>query len=106
MKKVSVIVPCYNAAEYLDRCMEHLLKQTIGTENMEIILIDDASTDDGATLGLLTAYEEKYPDTILVIALEENMRQGGARNIGISYAGGEYLVFCDADDWQIGRAHV
>ncbi len=48
MKKVSVIVPCYNAAEYLDRCMEHLLKQTIGTENMEIILIDDASTDDGA----------------------------------------------------------
>ena len=104
MKKVSVIVPCYNAAEYLDRCMEHLLKQTIGTENMEIILIDDASTDDGATLGLLTAYEEKYPDTILVIALEENMRQGGARNIGISYAGGEYLVFCDADDWLAYRA--
>lgn len=104
MKKVSVIVPCYNAAEYLDRCMEHLLKQTIGTENMEIILIDDASTDDGATLGVLTAYEEKYPDTILVIALEENMRQGGARNIGISYAGGEYLVFCDADDWMAYRA--
>ncbi len=104
MKKVSVIVPCYNAAEYLDRCMEHLLKQTIGTENMEIILIDDASTDDGATLGLLTAYEEKYPDTILVIALEENMREGGARNIGISYAGGEYLVFCDADDWLAYRA--
>lgn len=104
MKKVSVIVPCYNAAEYLDRCMEHLLKQTIGTENMEIILVDDASTDDGATLGLLTAYEEKYPDTILVIALEENMRQGGARNIGISYAGGEYLVFCDADDWLAYRA--
>ena len=71
---------------------------------MEIILIDDASTDDGATLGLLTAYEEKYPDTILVIALEENMRQGGARNIGISYAGGEYLVFCDADDWLAYRA--
>lgn len=99
MKKVSVIVPCYNAAVYLDKCMEHLLKQTIGIDNIEIILVDDASTDDGATLEMIMRYERQFPNTVLAIPLEQNMRQGGARNIGLSYAGGEYLMFCDADDW-------
>lgn len=101
MKKVSVVVPCYNVAEYLDRCMEHLIKQTIGIENIEIILVDDASTDGGATLNLIMEYEKRYPDTIIAIPLQQNMRQGGARNVGISYASGEYLMFCDADDWLV-----
>lgn len=99
MKKVSVVVPCYNVSEYLDRCMEHILGQTIGLKDIEIILVDDASTDDGATLKLIMEYEKKFPDTIVAIPLEQNVRQGGARNVGISYAGGEYLMFCDADDW-------
>ncbi|MCM1156652.1 MAG: glycosyltransferase [Roseburia sp.] len=99
MKKVSVIIPCYNVSDCLPRCMEHIIKQTIGVENIEIILIDDASTDEGATLELMLAYEKEYPDSVMVIPLERNMRQGGARNIGITYAGGEYLMFCDADDW-------
>lgn len=99
MKKISVVVPCYNAADCLPRCMEHLLKQTIGIENIEIILVDDSSADGGATLAAMMAYEKAYPDSVMVIVLEQNMRQGGARNIGISYAGGEYLMFCDADDW-------
>ena len=99
MKKISVVIPCYNAAEYLGRCMEHILKQTIGLENIEIILVDDASTDGGATLSLIMEYEKRYPDNIMVIPLEQNLRQGGARNVGVMYAGGEYLMFCDADDW-------
>ena len=99
MKKISIVIPCYNAAEYLDRCMESILKQTIGLENIEIILVDDASTDGGATLSLIMEYEKKYPDNIMVIPLEQNLRQGGARNVGVMYAGGEYLMFCDADDW-------
>lgn len=101
MKKVSVVVPCFNAVKYIDRCMESLLGQTIGLENVEIILVDDASTDNGATLGRLLEYEEKFPETIIVVPLERNMRQGGARNAGISWAGGEYLMFCDADDWLL-----
>lgn len=104
MKKISVIVPCYNVSGYLDRCMEHLLGQTIGLEEMEIILVDDASTDEGATLRLMMDYERKFPNTIMLIPLEQNARQGGARNIGISYAEGEYLMFCDADDWLAYRA--
>ena len=81
--------------------MEHILKQTIGLENIEIILVDDASTDGGATLSLMMEYEKRYPDNIMVIPLEQNLRQGGARNVGVMYAGGEYLMFCDADDWIV-----
>lgn len=96
-----MIVPCFNAAEYLDKCIEYLLRQTMGLENMEIILVNDASTDDGATWNVITGYERKFPDTIMAVLLDQNMRQGGARNVGISYARGEYLIFCDADDWLL-----
>ncbi len=101
MKKVSVVVPCYNASMYLDKCIQQLLHQTIGLENIEIILVNDASTDDGATWKIIAEYEQKYPDTIMAINLEQNLRQGGARNVGVSYASGEYLIFCDADDWLL-----
>lgn len=101
MKKVSVIVPCYNVARYLNKCVEHLLHQTIGIDNIEIILVDDASTDNGETWEVITEFEAQYPDIIIAISLKQNMRQGGARNVGVSYASGEYLIFCDADDWLL-----
>ncbi len=104
MKKVSVIVPCYNAAGYLDKCITQLLHQTIGIGDMEIILVDDASTDGGKTRALIEEYEKRFPDTILAVFLEQNLRQGGARNVGVSYAGGEYITFCDADDWLLEEA--
>lgn len=99
MAKVSVIVPCYNVSGYVRACVESLIHQTIGLENLEIILVDDASTDDGATLSVLMEYEQNYPDQIIVIPLQENMHQGGARNVGLEYATGEFIAFCDADDW-------
>ena len=99
MKKVSVVVPCYNVSEYLGRCMDHLIGQTIGINHIEIILVNDASSDNGATWETIMQYESQYPESIIAISLEENLRQGGARNVGISYASGEYLLFCDADDW-------
>lgn len=101
MKTVSVIVPCYNAAQYLDKCIRQLLDQTIGIENIEIILVNDASTDEGKTWRIITEYERKFPDTIIAVSLEENRKQGGARNVGISYASGDYFIFCDADDWLL-----
>ena len=99
MKKVSVVVPCYNVGTCLSWCMDHLIRQTIGIENIEIILVNDASTDGGATWEMILQYESRYPESIIAISLEENLRQGGARNVGIFYASGEYLLFCDADDW-------
>ena len=99
MKKVSIVVPCYNMACYLERCVNSLINQTIGIENLEIILVDDASTDSGQTWSKIVAIEKAFSDTVIAVSLEENLRQGGARNVGISYASGEYLMFCDADDW-------
>lgn len=69
MKKISVIIPCYNAQKYIDRCMDCLQKQTIGMENLEIILVNDGSTD--ATLGKLMLYEQKYPEQILLVNCEK-----------------------------------
>ncbi|MDE6713957.1 MAG: glycosyltransferase [Lachnospiraceae bacterium] len=99
MKKISVIVPCYNVANYLPWCIDHLIRQTIGVENIEIILVDDASTDNGATREVILAYEKQYPESVIAVLLDQNKKQGGARNVGIFHASGEYLMFCDADDW-------
>lgn len=104
MKKISVIVPCFNVAKYLPWCIEHLLRQTIGLDNIEIILVDDASTDDGATREVILAYEKQFPESVIAVLLDQNRKQGGARNVGISYASGEYLMFCDADDWLASLA--
>lgn len=95
-KKVSVIVPCYNAEKVMDRCIESLVNQTIGMEHLELIFVDDASTD--ATYAKLCEWEQKYPDSILVVHCEENGRQGTARNIALSYATGRYIGFVDIDD--------
>ena len=104
MRKVSVIVPCHNVACYLKKCMESLLHQSIGAENMEIILVDDASTDGGKTWDLILGYERRYPDIVMAVSLDRNLRQGGARNVGVSHASGEYLIFCDADDVLLREA--
>ena len=99
MKKISVIIPCYNVSQYVDRCMESLEKQTIGIDNLEIILVNDASSD--ATLGKLLLWEMKYPEDIMVIPLEMNVMQGAARNIARRYCSAEYIAYLDADDWVL-----
>jgi len=99
MKKISVIIPCYHAKKWLPQCFLSLANQTIGMDNLELIFIDDASRDKGETWELLLMFEHAYPDSVIVIRLEENKRQGGARNEGLSYATGEYIAFVDADDW-------
>lgn len=97
MALISVIIPCYNVYEFIDRCMDSVVNQTIGIENLEIILVNDASTDN--TLEKLSEWETNYPDNICVITYEENLRQGGARNIGMQYATSDYIGFVDADDY-------
>lgn len=102
MKKVSVIVACYNCENYIDDCMNSLISQTIGFENIEVILVNDASLD--RTIIKLAEYEHRYPENIILIPLTENMRQGGARNIALPYASGEYVLFLDSDDWLVDVA--
>lgn len=95
--KISVIIPCYNVEKYIDTCMNSLLNQTIGLENLEIILVDDCSTDN--TVEKLKEYEASYPENIMLILCEENGRQGTARNIGLQYTSGDYISYVDSDDW-------
>lgn len=99
MKKVSVIIPCYNVAKWLPKCFLSLVSQTIGIAEMELIFVDDASTDNGATWELMQEFEKAYPQNVMVIHLDTNMRQGGARNAALEYATGEYVAFVDADDF-------
>lgn len=99
MKKISVIIPCHNAVKWLPQCFLSLVQQTVGIDALELIFVDDASDDDGETWQMLEEFERAYPQSIMIIHLEKNMRQGGARNVALSYASGEYLAFVDADDF-------
>ena len=102
MKIVSVIVPCHNAAKWLPQCFLSLVQQSIGMDALELIFVDDASDDAGETWALLEEFERAYPESIMIIHLEDNLRQGGARNVALGYATGEYLAFVDADDFVEG----
>ena len=92
---VSVIIPVYNSETYIDKCLQSLINQTLS--GIEIILVDDASTD--GSLETLRNYERQFPGKISVIHSTVNQRQGGARNLGIEKAKGEYIGFVDSDDW-------
>ncbi len=94
---LSVIVPCYNVEAYVERCIQSILHQTIGLDKMEILLVNDASTDH--TLDILKNYEKQYPQNIHVIDLEQNAGPSHARNVGIKHASTEYIAFVDSDDW-------
>lgn len=96
-KAISIIIPCYNVEKYIDRCFDSLKKQTIGLERMEIIFVNDASTDH--TLQKLTTLEKQYSDNIIVINFTENQRQGTARNVALEYASAPYIGYVDSDDW-------
>lgn len=94
----TVIIPCYNIADYIDICVENIIKQTIGFQNIQIIFIDDLS-DDESTLVKLREYEKKYTDNIVLIESKEKHGAGGSRNIALPYVMGEYIAYCDGDDW-------
>ncbi len=101
MDKISIIVPIYNGARFLDRIVPALLDQTY--QNTEIILVNDGSTDD--TAAVCAAYAEKYPAGISFV----DAPHGGvscARNHGLDHASGDWIYFCDADDASVVAAHT
>jgi len=95
MASVSVIIPVYNTVKYLRRCLESVCGQTL--EEIEIICIDDASTD--ASPAILAEYAARDP-RVKVITFDQNCGAAVARNMGIDVATGEYIGFLDADDWM------
>lgn len=90
---VSIIVPVYNASQYLDRCIDSLVKQTV--KDIEIILVDDGSTDDSLSI----CREWALKDNRIVIVEQENSGVSIARNRGIEISNGEFVLLLDSDDW-------
>lgn len=91
---VSIVVPVYNVEEYLKRCIQSLLSQTL--KEIEIILVDDKSPDNCPRLCDEYARQDSR---VRVIHKEKNEGLGMACNSGIAIAQGEYIAFCDSDDW-------
>ena len=90
--KVSIIIPCYNSARYLDACLTSLLAQTM--PDFEAILVDDGSKDDTLAIAQRWAQQDRR-----VIALhQENAGVSAARNLGLDCARGEWITFVDSDD--------
>lgn len=94
MSKVSIIIPCYNAEKTLATTLGNLVHQTL--EDIEIILVNDCSTDN--TLKIMMDCEAQFSDKVILVNSDINRGAGGARNVGLCYASGEYIGFVDSDD--------
>lgn len=95
MKKVSFIIPVYNATSFIERCFNSIFALEIPEDEMEIICVDDKSTDD--TASVISSIAKNHP-SIILLRHSVNKRQGGGSNTAIKYASGEYAVFMDQDD--------
>lgn len=94
-EKISIIIPCYNVEEYVEKCIDSVINQTY--KNMEVIVIDDKSTDN--TYDRLKKLEEKYSGKFSLYQNEENKGLAYTRNFGVSKATGDYVGFIDSDDY-------
>jgi len=92
-KSVTIIVPIYNTEKYLNRCVDALINQTY--KNLEIILVNDGSSD--GCLDICKEYEKN--DVRIKVINISNGGQGRARNKGLDIAEGDFIMFCDSDDW-------
>lgn len=94
-KKISVIVPVFNMEKYLRECVDSLVTQTY--DNLEIILVDDGSTD--ASYKICKDYANRFPNVVSMH--KENGGGGSARNLALDIATGDFVAFVDSDDWVL-----
>ncbi|WP_418586096.1 glycosyltransferase family 2 protein [Intestinibacter sp.] len=90
--EVSIIVPVYNNEKYLRQCLDSITNQTF--KDIEIILVDDGSTDNSASI----CEEYAKEDSRIIVVHSQNKGVSHARNIGINQSKGKYIIFCDSDD--------
>lgn len=95
MKKLSVVIPAYNAGGCLGRCLDSILDQDYRND-IEIIVVNDGSTDDTAQIA--ASYQESHPGVVRIVN-KENGGVPSARNAGMDAAQGDWIWFCDADDY-------
>ena len=92
---ISVIVPVYNAEKYLHRCVDSILTQTF--DNFELLLINDGSNDNSGVI----CDEYALKDSRVRVFHKENGGVSSARNLGLDNSKGEWIAFCDADDYAL-----
>ena len=92
MPILSVVIPCYNASSTIEECVLSVMDQSL--TDLEIIVVDDGSTDDSLAICRRLAEEDER----ISVYTKKNAGQGIARNFGMSHATGEYIAFVDADD--------
>lgn len=93
-----MIVPCYRVAPYIERCARSLFSQML--DSIQFIFVDDCSDDD--TIPRLESLIELFPcvrERTLIVRHEQNRGISAARETGMRYAEGEYIAYCDSDDW-------
>lgn len=90
---ISIIVPVYNTEQYLSKCLDSLINQTY--KNIEIICVNDGSTDNSADI--LNEYDKK--DKRVRMISQKNCGLSATRNTGLKNCCGEYVMFLDSDDW-------
>lgn len=93
--KVSIVTAVYNVEEYLEEMIDSIIAQTIGFENVQLILVDDGSNDRSGEI--CDEYKQQYPNNIVVVH-KENGGVSSARNEGLKHVKGEYINFTDSDD--------
>ena len=96
MYKISMIIPVYNAEKYLKRTINSIINQSIGFENIELILVDDNSQDNSKSI--IEEYVAKYDNVIGIYSNENHGFPGFGRNKGIEIASAQYIMFSDNDD--------
>lgn len=97
MIKISIIVPVYNVEKYITRCLNSIYNQLISKENIEVIVVNDGSTDESDSI--ISSYIENHKDLKIIYLKKENGGLSDARNYGIPYATGDYIAFIDSDDY-------
>lgn len=100
MKVLTITIPCYNSEAYMANCIDSLLP---GGEDVEIIVVDDGSTD--MTRAIAESYAARYPDVVRIIS-KENGGHGSAVNTGLAYANGVFFKVVDSDDWVKESAYL
>lgn len=95
MLRLSFILPCYNVAPYIGRCLDSIEHQDIPQSDYEVICVDDCSKDN--SVDVIRGFQKQY-DNIRLICHKENKTAGGARNTGLDAAQGDYIWFVDPDD--------
>ncbi|WP_296884851.1 glycosyltransferase family 2 protein [uncultured Methanobrevibacter sp.] len=96
MNKLSVIIPVYNGEEYLRKCLDSVVNQSIGIDNIEVIIVNDNSTDN--SLNIINEYCDKYP-SFKLISNNSQLGAGESRNKAIGEVRSDYLTFIDCDDF-------